>query len=94
LALQIIVTRSFIQFAGDAVEKALLVRVNHPTGYTLVMLIGAPIYALIGLGDQFEVLPEGLVLCAVLASGPAGMLCAWLFLRDWRQALGVNAAAS
>jgi len=94
LALQIIVTRFFIQFAGDAVEKALLVRVNHPTGYTLVMLIGAPVYALIGLGDQFEVLPDGLVLCAVLASGPAGMLCAWLFLRDWRQALGVNAAAS
>ena len=92
LALQIFITRFFIQLSGDAIEKALLIRVNHPTGYTLVMLIGAPVYALIGLGSQFEVLPEGLVLCAVLASGPAGMLCAWLFFRDWRQALGADAA--
>lgn len=54
------------------------------------MLVGAPAYALIGLGDQFGFLPDWLVLCAVLASGPSAMLCAWLFFRDWRRALGAD----
>ena len=87
LALQIFVTRLFTRFAESPVEKALLVQVGRPSGYTLIMLIGAPVYALIGLGEQFGFLPQWLVLCAVLASGPAGMLCAWMFFRDWRKAL-------
>ena len=90
LALQILVTRLFVRFAPDPAEKALLVRVGRPWGYTLVMLIGAPVYALIGLGDQFGLLPQWLVRCAVLASGPSAMLCAWLFFRDWRGALATQ----
>lgn len=87
LAIQIVVTRLFVRFAGNSVEKALLVKVGRPWGYTLIMLIGAPVYALIGLGDQFGLLPQWLVCIAVLSSGPAGMLCAWMFFRDWRRAL-------
>jgi len=90
LAIQIFVTRRFSRLADDAAEKALLIRVGRPAGFTLIMLVGAPAYALIGLGDQFGFLPDWLVLCAVLASGPSAMLCAWLFFRDWHRALGAD----
>lgn len=82
-----------IRIAAADNELASLARLTHPLGPLSIVYVGIPFYATAGWADShglFSLLIEALI---TLTSGPAAILTAWLFLREWRSAVAQAEAA-
>lgn len=88
LAVSAMTVRWFLRFANDDEERRLLKAVIRPTGFMAILYAGTPIYLTAGLLGQLGWLPAWAGFLFVFGGTPAAMLCAWLFFRDWRRALG------
>lgn len=87
LAVCVLTIRMQIRFADNDTERSLYKALEAPLGYVSICYLGAPGYIAFGLAMQWGLAPDWLVLAVTTTSGPAAMLCAWLFFRDWRRAI-------
>ena len=68
-------------------ELASFSRLTHPFGPLSVLYIGIPFYALAGWADRHGLLSPAEEALACLMAGPAALLTAWIFTREWRVAV-------
>ncbi len=74
-------------------ELAPFARLTRPLGPLSVIYLGIPFFAAAGWADSHGLLsPIGEALVA-LSAGPAAMVTAWIFVREWQRAIDIAAAS-
>ncbi|HEX3429587.1 MAG TPA: hypothetical protein VHT03_01765 [Rhizomicrobium sp.] len=92
--LLICLVTSFWQLRLTRAERELHTfrRLYRPTGFLSVFYAGVPGFAISGWADQHGWLSPLWELAIAATPIPAALLCVHLFLRDWRDAIGVGPA--
>lgn len=68
-------------------ELAPFRRLYRPLGHLGVLYFGIPFYAAAGWAGQHAMLSPWAELLLAWSTGPAAILCTWLFFRDWHRAI-------
>lgn len=68
-------------------ELASFRRLTRPLGPLSILYVGIPFYAVAGWADSHGLLSPATEAMAALTAGPAAILTAWIFIREWRVAV-------
>lgn len=68
-------------------EMARFAHLLRTRGYFVIFYVGIPVYAGAGLLDQLHLMSPNVQLLFAAMPAPSALMAAYLFLRDWREAV-------
>lgn len=68
-------------------ELASFARLLRPLGPLSVIYFGIPFYAAVGWADSHGLVSHQIEMLLTFSAGPAALLTAWIFVREWRGAI-------
>ncbi len=80
-----------LHLSREEPEMARFAHLLRTRGYFVIFYVGIPVYAAAGLFDQLHLMSPLVQLLFAIIPLPSALTAAYLFLRDWREAV-VNAA--
>jgi hypothetical protein len=93
LLISLLTWRWQVHIALAESELSSFARLTHPMGPLAVIYVGIPFYAAAGYADSHGFLPPLVETLIAMSASPVAWFTAWLFVREWHQAIALAQSA-